>query len=102
MRILTIRATAATLAIAAAVQPASAFGDVVLRRDGSKAVNVPADTSRVQTSPSATEEFDWGDAGIGAGTAVIALALGAAGGTSLRRRQTHATRERSRPAPASS
>jgi hypothetical protein len=91
----TVRATAAALAIATTLQPATAAGDVVLRRDGSKAVSVlgPGPTK-------AADGFDWGDAGLGAGAAALALALGAAGATSLRRRQTASGSRVSRPSPA--
>jgi hypothetical protein len=98
----TVRATAAALAIATALQPATAAGDVVLRRDGSKAVSVasPGPTSPYTTIPKAADGFDWGDAGLGAGAAALALALGAAGATSLRRRQTASGSRVSRPSPA--
>ena len=90
-----IRATAAALAIATALQPATAAGDVVLRRDGSKAVSVPS-----PVSASASDGFHWGDAGLGAGAAALALGFGGAGAASLRRRQTASGSRVSRPSPA--
>ena len=91
MRILTpIRASAATLAIATTLLPTSAWasGDdqIVIRRDGSQAVQVPAIAEQGGTSAQAADGFDWRDAGLGAGATALALALGAAGALSLRGR----------------
>ena len=84
----TIRTIAAALAIATTLQPAAAAADIVPRRDGSKAVIVPADTTQAATRPQAGDGFDWADAGLGAAGAAISLALAAAGAAALRRRQT--------------
>ena len=71
-----VRAAVAALAIAAMLgAPTTSAGDPVLRRDGSKAVPVV-----VPPEPAAhSDGFDWGDAGIGAGTAAVALLLAATG-----------------------
>jgi hypothetical protein len=83
-----IRAIAATLMIAASLPPAtSAAGDVVLRRDGSKAVPTQAHATAVPATPEATDGFHWGDAGLGAGAAALAMVLGAGGAVALRNRQ---------------
>ena len=59
--------------------------DIVLRRDGSKAVPFEPHRNPTETSAKATGGFDWGDAGLGAGALVVVL--GAAGALSLRGRQ---------------
>ena len=73
-----IRATTAaaliTAAFAAAPTPAAADDGIVLRRDGSKAVQVVTVPSQVAQA----EGFDWGDAAIGAGAGLGALLLAAA------------------------
>jgi hypothetical protein len=79
-----IRAFAATLAIAAALPAAPATADIVARRDGSKAVYAPADTTH--HSITAGDSFDWADAAIGAG-AVLAAGIAAAGAVSVRIRR---------------
>ena len=56
--------------------------DIVLRRDGSKAV-----AFEPYPGPSATATFDWGDAGLGALAGAIVVVLGATGAFSLRGRQ---------------
>lgn len=79
-------AAAVTLiAAAVAAPPAQAAGDedFVLRRDGSKAVPVA-----VPDPGAPADGFDWGDAGIGAGAAVAALLVGAAGAHVARSRHT--------------
>jgi hypothetical protein len=89
MRISTsIRAGAATLALATTLLATSAWASaddhIVIRRDGSQAVQVPAIVDPRGNSPQAAEGFDWDDAGIGAGVTALALALGAAGALLLR------------------
>jgi uncharacterized protein (TIGR03382 family) len=80
------RAVAVALAIATVGSPA-AFGDIVERRDGSKAVYVPADTT--PDRPTAEGGLEWYDAAFGAGaTAALALASTAA----LSRRRRHRPR----------
>jgi hypothetical protein len=78
----------AVLAIAAGLLPAAALAsggdDVVLRRDGSKAVPAPANVEPISESALATDGFDWRDAGLGAGVGALVVALGAAGTISLR------------------
>jgi hypothetical protein len=70
-----LRAALAAAAIAAVAAPSTASADdVVLRRDGSKAVPIVT-----VPEPARAEGFDWGDAGIGAGVGLAALLLGAAG-----------------------
>ena len=59
--------------------------DIVLRRDGSKAVPFEPYRNPTETRAKAAEGFDWGDAGLGAGALVVVL--GAAGALSLRGRQ---------------
>jgi hypothetical protein len=56
-------------------------------------------TTTRRVSPEATESFHWGDAGLGAGTTALTLALGAAGAAWLRRRQTATARQVARPSP---
>jgi hypothetical protein len=82
-----IRTIAATLAIAASLSPATAAAsDIVIRRDGSKALNVPADTTPAPTAANSTDGFQWDDAGLGAG-AMLAIALASAGVVSVRGRR---------------
>ena len=78
-----VRATVAALAIAATLvaSAASAWGDIVVRRDGSKAVNVPAVVPE-PTTPTTADDFDLDDAGLGAAT-TLALVVGSAGVVSL-------------------
>lgn len=84
-----IRAGAAVaFATALMVVPTPALGDshgFVLRRDGSKAVQVVT----VPVPTASTSQFDWGDAGIGAGAGMAALALAAVGGGAVRSRHAH-------------
>jgi hypothetical protein len=65
--------------------PTAAAADIDIRRDGSKAVDAPADphASRNSVPPDA---FDLGDAGIGA-AGMLALVLTSAGAASLRARR---------------
>jgi uncharacterized protein (TIGR03382 family) len=79
------RAVLATVAIAAVGAP-PASGEIVLRRDGSKAVYAPAVTT--PDRPSAEAGLQWDDAAFGAG-ATAALALAYAAALSRRRRHPH-------------
>ena len=80
------RAVVVPLAIAAVGAP-TASGDIVQRRDGSKAVYAPADTT--PDRPTAEDGLRWDDAAFGAGaTAAVALACAAA----LSRRRRHRPR----------
>jgi hypothetical protein len=80
-----VRAAAAALVIAATSGAPVASAEIVPRRDGSKAVYVPADATPLASSDSA-DGFHVDDAVIGsAGT--LALMLGAAGAVSLRGRR---------------
>ena len=82
-----VRAAVAALAIAATlgVSNASAEGDIVIRRDGSKAVNMPAAVPG-STSRTTADGFDLDDAGLGAAT-MLALVAASAGVVSLRGRR---------------
>jgi hypothetical protein len=106
-------AVIAVIALAVALPASSAWGDVVLRRDGSKAVPFrayPASGSSHQVAlrrdgskadpfvadlsptgaPAAADDFDWGDAaiGLGAGLLVGMLGFAAIGAYGGRRAQT--------------
>ena len=106
-------AVIAVIALAVALPASSAWGDVVLRRDGSKAVpfraypvasgsshqvdlrrdGSKADPFVADVAPSgapAADGFDWGDAGVGLSAGVIVAALGfaAIGAYGGRRAQT--------------
>lgn len=65
---------------------------IVLRRDGDSATPFVAEVGPTSTAPAAAtdEGFDWGDAAIGAGASLLAVALVASGAGALggRRRQT--------------
>jgi hypothetical protein len=77
-----VRAAIVALALAAPLgAPAVSSGDIVVRRDGSKAVYVPA-----PPAPDTAGGFQLDDAGIGAG-ATLAFVVGAAGVASLRSRR---------------
>jgi hypothetical protein len=80
---------ASLLTAAVAAAPAQAAtdetGGIVLRRDGSKAVEVvtvPEPTGRAGG-------FDWRDAAIGAGAGTAALVLASAGAHAARRQHTN-------------
>jgi hypothetical protein len=60
---------------------------VVLRRDGSQAVPFVADVSGGSPAAAAGSDFDWGDAAIGAGTALGIVALLGASGLAIRSRR---------------
>ena len=79
------RAAIAALAIAATLGTSTASADIVVRRDGSKAVDVPAAPPAMSSMDSA-DGFDLGDAGVGA-VGMLAVALGVAGAGSLRGRR---------------
>ena len=79
------RAAIAALAIAATLGTSTASADIVIRRDGSKAVEVPA-APPTPSSMDAADGFDLGDAGVGA-AGMLALALGVAGAVSLHGRR---------------
>jgi hypothetical protein len=80
-----VRAAIAALAIAATLGTSTASADIVVRRDGSKAVDVPAAPPALSSMDSA-DGFDIGDAGVGA-AGMLAVALGVAGAVSLRGRR---------------
>ncbi len=85
-----VRTAVLALALAAPLAaPAVSAGEIVMRRDGSKAVYVPP-APPAPNSPNAAGGFQLDDAGIGAG-AMLALVVGAAGVLSLRGRR-HSTR----------
>jgi hypothetical protein len=84
MRIPRLARTAVIAVAIAAVGPTAASGEIVPRRDGSKAVYVPADTTPGR--PTAEDGLQWGDAAFGAG-ATAALTLGCAAALTGRRRQ---------------
>jgi hypothetical protein len=65
--------------------PAAAAGEVVLRRDGSKAVDMPLPPA-APTSADAPDGFQLDEAAIGA-AGMLVLALGTAGAISLRGRR---------------
>ena len=80
-----VRAAIVALALAAPLgAPAVSAGDIVIRRDGSKAVYVPAPPP--PAGPDSAGGFHLDDAGIGAG-AMLALVAGLAGVASLRGRR---------------
>ena len=81
------RAAVVAVVIGATVgAPTAAAGEVVLRRDGSKAVDYVPAPSTAPTSPEAAEGFQLDDAGIGA-AGMFVLALVTAGAISLRGRR---------------
>jgi len=91
----TTAAALATAALAGAPAPAAAYDGIVLRKDGSKAVQVVTVPRQVAQA----EGFDWGDAAIGAGAGLAALLLATAGAHVARSR--HAGRRSALPAPGS-
>ena len=83
------RAAVVAAVIGASVgAPTAAAGDVVLRRDGSMAVEMPV-PSAAPTSHDAAEGFQLDDAGVGA-AGMFVLALVTAGAISLRGRRPRA------------
>lgn len=91
----TTAAALMTAALAAAPAPVAADDGIVLRRDGSKAVQVVTVPRQVTDA----EGFDWGDAAIGAGAGLVALLFATAGAHVARSR--HAGRRSALPAPGS-
>ena len=88
------RAAVAAVAIAATVgAPAASAGDIVARRDGSKAVYVPPPPPAA-TSPGTGGDFHLDDAGVGA-AGMLAVVLASAGVATL-----HGRRRSSRPLEA--
>jgi uncharacterized protein (TIGR03382 family) len=86
MRIPRLARTAFIAVAVAAVGSPAASGEIVPRRDGSKAVYAPADAT--PDPPTAEDGLQWDDAAFGAGaTAALALACAAAL-SGRRRRQT--------------
>ena len=76
----------------ASTPPAAQESAIVLRRDGSQAVPFVADTGSTSadtgsTPAAASGGFDWGDAAIGAGTALGIVALLGASGLAIRNRR---------------
>jgi hypothetical protein len=91
MRILRlVRMTIAAVAIAATLGTPTASADIEIRRDGSKAVEVPA-APPGPTSLDTADGFHLDDAGVGAAT-MLALVLASAGVVSLRGRR-HSSRQ---------
>jgi hypothetical protein len=81
-----VRAAVVALATAATVgAPTASAGDIVIRRDGSKAVDVPA-TRPAPLRPDADDGFQLDDAGVGA-AGMLAFVLASAGLVSLRGRR---------------
>ncbi len=81
-----VRAAVVAVAIAATLgAPTASAGDIVIRRDGSKAVDVPA-VPPAPMSPDTADGFHLDDAGVGA-AGMLALVLGSAGLVSLRGRR---------------
>ena len=81
-----MRAAVVALAIAAPLgAPAASAGDIVIRRDGSKAVYVPPGPP-APASPDTAGGFHLDDAGIGA-AGMLTLVVAVAGVASLRDRR---------------
>jgi uncharacterized protein (TIGR03382 family) len=79
------RAAVVALTIAAVGAPTASAGTIVPRRDGSKAVYVPADTTPDRAT--AEDGLQWDDAAFGAG-AMAAFALASAAALSRRRHRS--------------
>jgi hypothetical protein len=71
----------------ASTPPTTLESAVVMRRDGSQAVPFVADVSGTSSAAAASGDFDWGDAAIGAGTALGIMALLGATGLVIRNRR---------------
>ena len=85
-----VRAAVVVAAIAATLGPPTASaGDIVIRRDGSKAVDVPA-AGPAPIRADEADGFHLDDAGVGA-AGMLALVLASAGLVSLRGRR-HSSR----------
>ena len=79
-----VRAAVVAVAIAATLgTPTASAGDIVIRRDGSKAVDVPVPPAPM--SPDTADGFHLDDAGVGA-AGMLALVLGSAAVVMGRRR----------------
>ena len=79
-----VRAAVVVVAIAATLgTPTASAGDIVIRRDGSKAVDVPVPPAPM--SPDTADGFHLDDAGVGA-AGMLALVLGSAAVVIGRRR----------------
>jgi uncharacterized membrane protein len=85
------RLLVATAAIVMVSAPSAAFARVV-GADGGGSVGTPAQPSIVSSVPhaaaSASQGFQWGDAGVGAGVILALLGVGV-GGTLVIRRRVH-------------
>ena len=68
----------------------SSGGTVVLRRDGSQATPVVANLNPEPTTSS--DGFDWGDAAIGAGAALLVTSLAMAGSSAVSGRRSRTPR----------
>jgi len=85
-----VRSAVAVAAIAVTLgAPAASAGDIVIRRDGSKAVDVPTAPPAAISSDTA-DGFHLDDASVGAAT-MLALVLASAGLVSLRGRREETT-----------
>jgi hypothetical protein len=81
------RAAVAALAVAATVgAPTASAGDIVIRRDGSKAVYVPPAPPQLASADTG-DGFHLGDAGIGA-AGMLTLVLAAGGAVALHGRRS--------------
>ena len=79
-----VRAAVVAVAIAATLgTPTASAGDIVIRRDGSKAVDVPVPPAPM--SPDTADGFHLDDTGVGA-AGMLALVLGSAAVVIGRRR----------------
>ena len=79
-----VQAAVVAVAIAATLgTPTASAGDIVIRRDGSKAVDVPVPPAPM--SPDTADGFHLDDAGVGA-AGMLALVLGSAAVVIGRRR----------------
>jgi hypothetical protein len=85
-----VRAAVVAAAIATTMGPPTASaGDIVIRRDGSRAVDVPA-APLTPINPDRADGFHLDDAGVGA-AGMLALVLGSVGLVALRGRR-HSSR----------
>jgi hypothetical protein len=71
----------------ASTPPTPSEQTVVMRRDGSRAVPFVAWVNGTPPAAAAGSDFDWGDAAIGAGTALGIVALLGASGMAIRSRR---------------
>lgn len=83
------RSLVAGVAIGAGALPSVAHADLIARAGAGGAKPVTATHVRVARSDSITQTgFIWGDAGIGAGGALVLIGGGVAGAATMRRRRT--------------